>query len=289
MQIYKALYVFCFLIILIIPVRAQNAYTEISEGEDQLKTLFDSIFYRNEIRFLRTDDEKIGLNDTLLSVFRELLTKKESFDYPFDKLINCGILKSSDNRVKIYNWNLRFGDGSHKYYGFIQYYHPKKNEVYTWELTDASDSMPDPENRMLTEKQWFGALYYYILAYNEGKKTNYILLGWDGNNHFTNKKIVESLYFTNEGEPRFGKAIFKKDNDVFKRFIIEYPIRVTVALVYDEKVGAIVWDHLAPDNNSKKDDINYYGPDGSYDGFKQNGNKWIYIPEIFVTNPKVEK
>jgi hypothetical protein len=159
MQRYKTIYVLSFLIFLISPLRAQTAYSEVATYEDELKVLFDSMFLRNEIRFLRTDKEKMELNENLTTIFREALEKKESFDYPFNKLVNCGILKSPDNRVKIYNWNLRFSDGSYRYYGFIQYYHPKLNEVFTWELTDASDSMPEPETKMEKDQlytSWMG-------------------------------------------------------------------------------------------------------------------------------------
>jgi len=286
MQIYRILHISFIFLILNISLNAQIDYNLLSEKEAELKVIFDSLFYRNEIRFLRNDEEKKALNTELRELLSEVLEIDGSFEYPFNSLVNCGILKSPDNRFRIYNWNLRFSDGSYKYYGYIQYYNDKKNKIYSYELNDASDSITDPENQMLTENLWYGVLYYYILPYKDGKKTNYILLGWDGNDNFTNKKIVEHLSFTSAGEPRFGKAVFKYENKTLKRYIIEYSIRVSLALVYDEKADAVVWDHLAPDNSSKIGDINYYGPDASYDGFKLKNGKWFYIPDIYVTNPK---
>lgn len=279
------LYILGFVLTLNVCLFSQPDFKLIEEKEGEIKEVFDSLFYRNEIRFLRNDSEKQHLNDSLLGLFREVLNLEGSFDYPFNKLLHCGVLRSPDNRFKLYNWNLRFSDGSYKYYCFIQNYDNKKDIVYTWELYDDSDSILTPERLVLSDKHWYGALYYYILPYNEGKKTHYLLLGWDGNNNFTNKKIVEQLSFTSDGTPRFGKSVFKFEDKTLKRFIIEYSIRVSLTLVYDEKADAIVWDHLAPDNASKADDLYYYGPDASYDGFKCIKGKWMYVPDIYVTNP----
>lgn len=289
MQIYKLLHISILLLIVNLSLFSQPDYTALGEKEDEIREVFDSLFYRNEIRFLRTDDEKIKLNERLLDLFRTTLDMEGSYEYPFNSLMHCGVFKSPDNVFRLYNWNLRFSDGSYHYYGFIQYYNSKKNKVLTWELSDRSDSIPDPENQMLTHTHWWGSLYYFILPYKYKKQTHYILLGWDGNNNFTNKKVVEHLSFTSQGEPRFGKSVFIIDNKLLKRHIIEYSIRVSVALIYDPKAEAIVWDHLAPENSSKTGDLYYYGPDASYDGFKYDGKKWIYIPDIYVTNPNPPK
>ena len=40
---------------------------------------------------------------------------------------------------------------------------------------------------MLSENSWFGALYYKIIPVVKNK-TYYTLLGWDGNDMFSNKK-----------------------------------------------------------------------------------------------------
>jgi hypothetical protein len=289
MQIYKTLHISALLILVNLSLFSQPDYAVLGEKEEEIKEIFDSLFYRNEIRFLRTDEQKRMLNERLVERFRSTLDMEGSYEYPFNSLIHCGIFKSPDNVFRIYNWNLRFSDGSYRYYGFIQYYNSKKNKVMTWELQDKSDSIPDPGYQMLTASHWWGALYYYIHPYKDGKKTQYILLGWDGNDNFTNKKIVEHLSFTTSGEPRFGKSVFVKENELLKRYIIEYSIRVSVALIYDGVADAIVWDHLAPENSSKTGDLYYYGPDASYDGFKLTGKKWLYIPDIYVTNPDPPK
>jgi len=289
MQIYKNIIISLLCLTYSFTSFSQPNFELIKDLETELVEIFDSLFFKNEIRFLRTDDEKISLNDSLLKLFREVLDAEGSFEYPFNKLIYCGILKSSDNLVRIYNWNLRFSDGSYKYYGFIQYYHPKHNEIYTWELKDVSKNIENPETLILNHNHWYGSLYYYIYTHKERNNTYYMLLGWDGNNFFTNKKTIEPLHFTKEGEPFFGKKVFNYKLRNQTRIIFEYSINVTMVLRYDDNVNAIVWDHLSPENLSKKDDYTYYGPDASYDGLKFEKGKWQYIPEIYVTNPKPKR
>lgn len=265
---------------------SQSPNSEMVSEELILKGYFESLFTRDSVRYIRTDEEKNRINDSIISSFKKILVDEESFLYPFDSLKKTGRLRSENNLMRIITWNTRFKDGSYKYYGFIQHKNNKKNKIETWLLTDKSDSVLNPENTILSYYNWYGALYYEMHSYSEKKKDYYILFGWDGNNNYTNKKIIEILTFNNTGKPIFGKSVFKTEKKLQKRVIFEHTIKSSMSCKYNKSMNAIVFDHLSPLKPSQTGQFQFYGPDGSFDGYKLNKGKWIYVPDINVTNPK---
>jgi len=251
--------------------------------EDKLKACFTEVF--NTI----DDYRKKMINKKILDVFGEILEDEMSFEYPFDSVPYIGIMKSYDDLVKIYNWNLVFNDGTYRYFGFIQYHDKKYNEILLYPLTDKSDSIKDPEYQSLDNAKWYGALYYEILCTNYKGRTYYTLLGWDGNDDFSNKKIIDILYFDKNLEPHFGADIFKtgKKKKKNKRIIFEYNEKAGMLIKFDEKYQMIVMDRLVPIKPKYENDHKYYGPDGGlYDGLYFDNGKWVLIKDINAKNPE---
>ncbi len=264
----------------------QAAY--FSFEEDSLRVLFDSIQHS------KSDDVKFELNEIVLSFFEEILYNKISFSYPFDSLKQMGKIKSDDEYLRIYSWNLLLSDGTHKYYGFIQYLDKDDDEYFVYELIDKSDEIERPTRVSLTNEKWYGALYYKIIETKIKRRKYYTLLGWDGNNELTSKKIIDVLYFTSSNKPRFGTSILynvvgtgrKARRYKQKRIIFEFSSRVSMSLHYDEKLKMIVFDHLSPSENHLKGKFEYYGPDWSYDALKFEKGKWQYYIDVDPRNPK---
>jgi hypothetical protein len=269
--------------------QAQETNSDFTASEAALKGLFNSLFARDSVRYLKTDDEKLKLNDSILHIFKNTLDIDRSIEYPFDSLKHVGKLPSADKKIRLITWNLRFKDGTFKYYGFVQYNNVKKDKVITFPLIDKSDSIVNPTDVVLSYYNWFGALYYQVHEYTDKGKTFYVLFGWDGNNYYTNKKIIEILSFNKNGKPVFGKSVFKTENKLKKRVIFEHALKTSMTCKFNESVDAIVFDHLSPLKKSQTGDYQFYGPDGSYDGFRLEKGKWVYVPNIYVTNPKVKK
>ena len=170
--------------------------------EDSLKYYFSLIVTE------KNDFEKEALNDKVLQCFREFLKLEDSFLHEFDSLKNIGLINSPDNKIRIITWNLPYYDGTHKYFGFIQYKKSKKT-VLTYELKDNSDRINTPEFAILNHTNWYGALYYKIIINKYKGNTYYTLLAADLNDILTKKKLVEILYFNRDNMPVFGKAVFK--------------------------------------------------------------------------------
>ncbi len=256
--------------------------------EDSLKVLFDSIQKSDN------DAVKYELNEIILELVEDMLYDENSFNYPFDSLRQIGKIRSDDELLRIYTWNIPLKDHTHDFFGFIQYYYKPDKEFLIYLLVDKSVELEDPERLTLDEESWYGALYYRIVETRDRRHKYYTLLGWDGNNELTSKKIIDVLYFTQSGKPRFGANIFYTIKEIGrrkrkynkKRIIFEFSSKVSMALRYDEKLEMIVFDHLSPSAMHLKDKYQHYGPDWSYDALKFEKGKWQYYLDIDPRNPK---
>jgi hypothetical protein len=233
-----------------------------------------------EVENTKFDDVKIDtLNSLILEEFSAILKKEGSFNYPFDSIFPVGKVVSDDKRVRIFTWFVIYADGTHKQFGFIQYYSTLKNKVLLFPLMDRSDSIKNADNVTLTTNNWYGATYYDIVHTKDYYGDLYVLLGWDGNNLFSKKKIIESLRIKND-VPKFGFSVFKAGKETKKRVIFEYSRMSSMMLKYDKTYNMIVFDHLEPSDYIYEGNYQYYGPDLSVDALKYEGEMWIYHSSI---------
>jgi hypothetical protein len=137
-----------------------------------------------------------------------------------------------------------------------------------------------PESRFLTTEKWFGALYFEIIPMTrKGKSNTYTLLGWDGKDNLTTRKIVDALTI-NGDKIRIGANLFEYASDTRKRVILEYSNEVSASVKYYPKKNCIVMDHLSPKNPMMQGIYADYGPDGTYCLFELKKDKWIFMDEI---------
>jgi hypothetical protein len=170
----------------------------------------------------------------------------------------------------------------------LQHKNKKKNRIDTWMLVDESALMPEPEKLSLFHNHWFGALYYQIVEVKDAGKKYYTLIGWDGNNYLSQKKIIDVLYFSSSGKPKFGKNLFKidKNSRKNKRIIFEYNSQIVMSVQYDKRYKKIIIDHLRPEPKSMKGQYEFYVTDGSYDALEFVMGKWHIIEDFDAKNEK---
>jgi hypothetical protein len=271
------------LLLILIPASvlfSQNPDTTlIHEYEQRLSEMF------NVMSDYNNDSKREKINDEIIEKFEQLLKIEGSFSYPFDSLRNIGKIVSKDNKLRIYTWNLPYMNGTHKYFGFIQYYPPKEKSFLLYKLIDNSDSYKSPENLILTDTSWLGALYYEIVEKKYEGNTYYTLLGFDFNNLLTAKKIIELLYFKDDRIPVFGKPVFNYKNRLCNRIIFEYSAKVSMSLKYNKELKLVIFDHLSPSKPSYEGHFMFYGPDFSYDGLEFRDGIWHEIRDVDVRNP----
>jgi hypothetical protein len=116
----------------------------------------------------------------------------------------------------------------------------------------------------------------------KGRSDTYTLLGWDGKDNLTTRKIIDALTITGK-KIRLGAGIFAAEDNVRKRYILEYSNEVSASVKYYPKKNCIVMDHLSPKNPMMTGVFADYGPDGTYHLFLMKNGKWEYIDNIDIT------
>ncbi len=266
--------------ILTISVFSQKVSKQlIAEYEDTLKVMAHTIM-NGENQTVKTE-----ANNAFIFTLQEVLQFERSFNYPFDSLKTISIKTSSDGKVRIYTWLLKKDNGSYQYFGFVHYKNKSKKRYEIITLNDNSENIRRPENEQFDNNNWYGALYYDIIYIKKKGRKYYTLLGWDGNNDISTKKIIDVMYFSGREKIKFGASIFKKGKTTTKRFIIEYNATSTISVRYEEKEKRIVFDHLIPMRKDLEGLHEYYIPDGTYNALKYTNGKWELKNDVAANNP----
>jgi len=236
----------------------------------------------------KTEQQRMDNSEKFSDALKFTLSKQKSNEFPFDSLKHYRVmLESPDKEVRIFTWNIEAEEGTHKFNGYIQALNKKSKKYEVYQLTDKSEGMKEPENAVLNVTKWYGAYYYEIVQKKYKKNKQYVLLGWDGNNRVTNKRLIEVLSFDGKGFPKFGDNIFYSENGkIKKRIIFEYQARTVMSLKYDDGKDMIIFDHLSPSNPNLEGIYQFYGSDFSYDGLQFKDGKWKYVKNVDIRNDK---
>ena len=263
-----------------------NSFTTAQEQElSNLVALENRIYELFQFMFAATSDtEKELINSDIAAGFEQALENSASFNYPFDSLKYIGKIKSSDQRLRIYTWNIPYHNGTHQYIGYLQYLPEKSKEPLVYRLIDKSDEMTNPADLILDCKSWYGALYYDVILCKDKENKYYTLLGFDFNDLFSSKKVIEILCFNDNNEPTFGKPVFEQEGKLTARVMFEFSARVSMNLRYNKEKEMIIYDHLSPSRPSLTGKFQFYGPDMSYDGLKFEDGIWKVYKDIDVRN-----
>lgn len=251
--------------------------TELWDREDQLIELLDAL--RNS----KNDREKTENNQAFKTFLEATIQMEGAFDYPFDRLTTLGSVKSPDNKIRLFNWNVEQDDETQKYYCYILRFDDRKRSYVMSELVDNSLMIPARPTEILEANEWYGALYYRIIPIDKGSKTAYTLLGWDGNNSMSTIKLMDVLYFSGTS-PKLGSPVFKHKDETLKRVFFEHSKKCVMHLNYEESRQRIILDHLSPEAPTMKGMYSFYVPDLSYDAYELRNNKWYLKEDVIGVN-----
>jgi hypothetical protein len=258
-----------------LPSRAQSV--SLAESELQLKTLF----YR--ISQSTSDAQKLALTDSISDRLYQTLLLPGSFEYPFKALQTLGKVTSGDKKIRIYTWNLPHADGTNNYYGFLQQT-SGQTPISVIRFIDKRTTITEPTTAQLSADNWYGCLVYSIIEHTVSGITWYTLLGYNPSNLFISEKIVDLLWFDEQHNPVFGKAVFHYQKQLQHRIIFRYSAKVSMSLLWNEKMNMIIFDHLSPSKPSYTGSYQHYGPDLSYDGLRFEKGIWESTEDIDVRN-----
>ncbi len=228
------------------------------------------------------DEASAKIRDLLVKAF----AKEEAFEYPFDRFIAISTIKSPDNTFRLFNWVQPRLEGTFLYYAFVLL--PQKGEYV--ELVDNQELSLEIENEELQPNNWYGALYYEIFPVKVRKENYYVLMGWDGNNSLSNKKVLDAIGFDKKGEITFGKAVFQTPDGMARRRVFEYAKSAILNLRFMQSKDAIVFDRLEPEKTGLAGQYAFYLPSTAYNGYKLNRDgAWDLIEFIDMSRPKSEE
>ncbi|NCP45523.1 MAG: hypothetical protein COW67_09565 [Flavobacteriales bacterium CG18_big_fil_WC_8_21_14_2_50_32_9] len=243
--------------------------------------------YGKEIIESKTDELKEIANNHFKETLLLILKNDTSFEIDFSGIEKISVLK--ENNLKIYNWTLPHTNGTFTYFAFLQL--KLINGTFKLvELIDKSDEIEKIETKTLSDKMWYGALYYTLIHEKKLGENYYTVLGWDGNNLLTNKKIIDVIVIDDNGNIKLGAPIFKMEKKTQRRVIFEYGKEFSMSLKYDSKNKRIIFDYLVPASSKLKGVYEYYGPSlDTFDALVLTKNKWQHFSKIDVKLEKTKK
>ena len=249
----------------------------LQEKEDSLKTDAAKIVKGN------TAAIRFASDSAFTKMFVRALKTSHSFSYPFDSLETISKLYAPDSSFRIFTWQLVVNENLVRQHGAIQM-KTYDGSLKLFPLIDKSDVTINLTDTSGNNKGWIGAVYYKIIQTKSSNQNYYTLLGYDENNIRSNRKIIEVLNFSND-EPAFGGHYFSFEQDTVpkpavSRYIMEYKKDGGARLTYDTDLKMIVFEHLESETNEPKKKWTYI-PDGDYEGFKWENEKWVHVEKIF--------
>ncbi len=257
-----------------------SAQFDLMEVQLELKTM------REKIMKSRDDAEKIEMNRNFGLQILEIAEDPSTFFSKLDSIPKIGVIYSPDKDLKIINWNLALENQSFMYYAVLIQKH--KSKIKVTQLQDKSTNMKKPLEAELNAQSWFGSLYYDILPFKHQGSKHYLLLGWDGEDAFSNKKIIDVLHFE-DGLARFGALVFDEPYAKRQRVIFQYSAKSVMSLAYNEKLKMVVFDHLSPMQDNLEGMHEFYVPDMSYDGLRYKGGLWRLEEDVDVRSNRSMK
>ena len=229
-----------------------------------------------------TDSARFAAASVYYSIINFILSDSSSFNAAFDAVPNLSVKTAPDQAFRLYSWVTSNYDGSqYVYFGFVQT--RKNKKVSLFPLTDSTASIDRPLSRKLKPGNWYGAIYYGIVANERKGKKYYTLLGWKARNEMFTQKVIDVITFDG-GKPVFGLPVFKVGNLYNHRIIFEFTSQAVMSLKYESGKKALVFDHIG-----KSSLTGVIGPDGTYDAFKYVKDHWEYTEDVDVDNGFVPK
>lgn len=236
-----------------------------------------------------TDTDAINMNYRFIPKLVTALKVENSFEYPFDSLVNIVIHYPDDRSFRVITWQLQLRSGIHRYFGAIQM---KGNELNLIPLVDKTDKIRSPQDTTLDPKCWYGAVYYNILQHKYKGTTYYTLMGYDGNDLWSHKKFIE-VWTIEKGNIVMGVPIFELTDEYetfmpknITRFIHEFKFDAKLPMNWSEEDNMIVFGHTIPEQEEASELGFTRVPDGTYDGFKWENGKWVLYENIYDMSPQ---
>ena len=247
-----------------------------------------------------TDNERYLASEEAVQLLAEALEEEDSEELRWQLPSYVSVLTSPDKLFRIFTWAVVRDNGEFECFGAVQFYNEKEEYYEHLLLHDKSEEIMNREESVLSADQWLGAVYQDIIQTTSGSHTYYTLLGWNGVDNLTERKIIEPVYIRN-GVPQFGAPLFRRMRNQ-RRVVLEYSNNAVVNLSYEtqyvqeverkrEKVKGtnryqtvekvkehkeqmIIFDEVEPQVPGMEGLFQYYVPSGTEQAYAFVDGKW---------------
>lgn len=178
-----------------------------------------------------TDNERYLASEEAVQVLSRALEEEESERWQWQLPNYVSVLTSPDKLFRIFTWAVVRDNGEFECFGAIQFYNDREEEYQYLLLNDKSEEIMNREESILTADNWLGAVYQELIQTTAGEKTYYTLLGWNGVDNITERKIIEPVTI-HRGVPQFGAPLFRRMRNQ-RRIVLEYANEAMVNLSYE--------------------------------------------------------
>jgi hypothetical protein len=255
-----------------------NAAQSISRNTKEITTLEDStpLFFAEKMRQAKSAREELFYAEKFDSLI-SLGVKEDA-----EKLKSLGIVcltsKSSKSTFYSYQLTLQEADDFSNVYRLTYLTENKKGEINAHKIS-ALDKIDDLDYGKVNPNylSFFPGLFYELI--DLPGKNKFLLLGYNNQDPLYNFKFIETVQLQGD-RIKFGMPFLKGDRKKLRRFILQYSKDVSVSLNYKERDKLIYFSHLTPSEPQFTGNFAFYGPDGSYDGFKFEKKQWNFIEDL---------
>ncbi len=247
-----------------------------------------------------TDNERYLASEEAVQLLSQALGEEDSHKWKWELPNYASVLTAPNNKFRVFTWAVIRDNGEYECFGAVQYYNDKEEEYTFVLLNDKSDEIMNREETLLTADNWLGAVYQDLIQTESNGHTYYTLLGWNGVDHITERKMIEPVTIRN-GKVQFGAPLFRKERNL-RRIVLEYTNDVMVNLSYetqivqevktervkvkgknryqtirkvkDHKEKMIIFDEVAPQVPGMEGLFQYYVPSGEELAYSFIDGKW---------------
>ena len=180
-----------------------------------------------------TDNERYLASEQAVQTLTNALEEDGSERWKWQLPTVASVLTSPDGQLRIFTWAVVRDNGEFECFGAVQFYNDREEEYQYLLLNDKSEEIMNREESVLSASNWFGAVYQDIIQTSHAGKTYYTLLGWNGVDNLTERKIIEPVVLRG-GVPQFGAPLFRRERNL-RRVVLEYRNDAMVNLSYEEQ------------------------------------------------------
>lgn len=277
------------------------SFSAFGQNKQQMQAAQDriSVLLLNVANAL-TDNERYLASEEAVEVLSAALQTEESYKWKWNLPTVASVLTSPDGQFRIFSWAVVRDNGEFECFGAVQFYNDREEEYQFQLLHDKSEEILNREESLLTADNWLGAVYQELIQTSAEGRTYYTLLGWNGVDNLTDRRIIEPVVIKS-GVPQFGAPLFRRQRNL-RRVVLEYRGDAAVGMMYDiqtvkiverERVKAknsnryqtvekakehkqrmIIFDEVEPQIEGMEGLFQYYVPSGVELAYVWNDGKW---------------